>query len=275
MTALPKIGVSGPFTGPRAAYGTLLRGAAEASPLAATLIYGDDKATVAVALDVANTFVAAGVDAVVGHFNSDCARAAGQIYHAAGIPFLMPAATAPDLIDVTRGYRICASDDAQIAALSTWLQLRDQRLTEVWQDGSPYAARLAAALQAQGLVGANTPDKTGPIAILGAHHAVAAEITRRGPIPGPVFVPDDCAIAEFADLIAGTQAHILCPVAVPAYDACVRIAFDRLRAAMLRTVPLAEALANDPSFANGQYIDAGFDLREHRALIRPLQEHVQ
>ncbi len=275
MTALLKIGVSGPFTGPRAAYGALLRAAAEASPLRATLIYGDDKATVAAALEVAKAFVAAGVDAVVGHFNSDCARAAGQIYHAAGIPFLMPAATALDLIDVTQGYRICASDDAQIASLSAWMQLRDQHLTEVWQDGSPYAARLAAALQAQGLVGASTLEKTGPIALLGAHHAVAAEIIRRGPNPRPVFVPDDCAIAEFADLIAGTQTLILCPVAVPAYDTCVRIAFDRLRAAMLRTVPLAQALANDPLFANGQYTDASFDLREHRALIRPLQEHMQ
>jgi hypothetical protein len=62
---------------------------------------------------------------------------------------------------------------------------------------------------------------------------------------------------------------------VPAYDDCVRIAFARLRAAVIRPVPLAEALANDPSFANGQYIDAGFELREFRALIRPLQEHMQ
>lgn len=62
---------------------------------------------------------------------------------------------------------------------------------------------------------------------------------------------------------------------LPAYDVCVRIAFDRLRAAMLRTVPLAAALADDPLFATRQYKDAGFDLREQRALIRPLQEHVQ
>ena len=262
MTRRLRIGVSGPFSGPRAVYGALLRDAATSANTGAQLIFADDMAQVKEAISVAMTFVEQDVDAVVGHFNSDCARAAGQIYRGAGIPFLMPAATAPDLIDVTAGYRICASDDAQVDVLAKWLLERGETLAEVWRDSSPYAARLAALIQSQGLVDPASPVAARPIAILGAHHAVADEINRRGRFSGPVFVPDDCAINDFDRLIADTEVTVACAVATPDYSLCVSHAFQILTRAIWAAKPLAEALAGDSVFFRKQSRLARFALVE-------------
>ena len=265
MTRSILVGVSGPFTGPRSAYGDLLRDAAGESPIAAQLSFADDMAQVDQAIKVANGFVAAGVDAVVGHFNSDCARAAGRIYLDAGIPFLMPAATAPDLIDATQGYRLCAPDDAQVHALEEWASKMGVTLAEIWEDGSPYAERIAALLQSRGLVDTSAARGSRPIAILGAHHAVAREMQRRKTFAGPVFVPDDCAISEFGEMISGVDVHLLSAVATPCYSTCVEQAFQVLSRAISTKDTLGTALAKDPMFLNNQSRLGRFTLIETQA----------
>lgn len=262
MSGPLRIGVSGPFTGPRSAYGDLLREAAERSSVKAEMAFADDMAQVDQAVRVANAFVKQGIDAVVGHFNSDCARAAGRIYRDAGIPFLMPAATAPDLIAATSGYRICAADDAQVDVLAEWLSERGQTLSSVWQDGSPYAARLAALMYAEGLVNPDSSREDRPVAILGAHHAVADEIKRRKVFAGPVFVPDDCAIAEFDALIANINVDILCATASPGFSICVMQAFQIINRTLATGQSLKKALESDPIFMDNQHRLARFEIIE-------------
>ena len=262
MTAPIIIGVSGPFTGPRSVYGDLLREVAMKSSFAPHIRFADDRAQVNQAIEVANSFVDAGVDAVIGHFNSDCARAAGRIYLEAGIPFLMPAATAPDLIKVTQGYRFCAPDDAQIHAFEDWAKREGVTLAEIWEDGSPYAARISALLYSRGLVGSSAPSRNRPIAILGAHHAVAHEIKRRNTFLGPVLVPDDCAISEFREMISDVDIHLLNLVAAPCYHICIEQAFQAIDRAVLHEDNLAGALAKDPMFLNNQFQHAHFVLIE-------------
>lgn len=270
MTKHLTIGIAGPFTGPRSAYGDLIRAAvSHAQQMDATWftpVFGDDKAQVPEAERVAQQFTRAGVDAVVGHFNSDCARAAGAIYREARLPFLMPASTADDLSQTTDGIRICAADAMQVDAIARWLGHHDESLAEIWEDGSPYAARLGSALRARDLLRVST-DPERPRAFLGAHHAVALELQERQHLPGPVIVPDDCAIEEFDDLLHGLDVDILCPLTQPSFAACVGIALDLLRDAAHSALPLAAALDRQPSLWGRQYTQARFTLHmsHHRA----------
>lgn len=259
------IGIAGPFSGPRAAYGALIREAVASVEPWFDPVWGDDMAEVLQAEAVAQRFVTEKVDAIIGHFNSDCARAAGAIYRTANLPFLMPASTANDLIESTAGIRICANDTMQIDALDCWLAARGECLAEIWEDGSPYAARLATAIRARGLSSFNT-NPTAPVGLLGSHHAVAREMRARRRFPGPVFVPDDCAIEEFAALLEGVEATVLYPLAQPDFADCVRLALALLRDATDKPQPLAEALSQHPSLDGQQYIHARFALHltEHR-----------
>lgn len=255
----PRIGISGPFSGPRAAYGDLLRRAVEAAVLEAEAVYRDDRADPEQARAVARAFVADGVVAVVGHFNSDCARVAGAVYREAGIAFLMPAATAPDLLATTAGYRICPPDGLQIARFADWLSARRTGIAGLWQDGSAYAARLARLIEAAGIAAAPR-DPTAPHVLLGAHPAVAEEIRRRRGAGQTCFVPDDCAIGEFVEAIAGTDATVILPVPVPDYATCSAIALAVLRDALASDLGLSRSLARDRRFADRQYLGARFDL---------------
>lgn len=264
MAVRLSIGIAGPLTGPRAAYGALLRAAVDRAEPWFEPVLADDRAEVAQAETVARAFIANGVDAVVGHFNSDCARAAGALYRQAGVPFLMPASTADDLTGTTDGIRICAADTMQIDALAEWLSEQGTRITEIWEDGSPYAARLGSAIRARGLFD-DTNTSGAPIALLGAHHAVAREMQARGSVAGAVFVPDDCAIAEFAELLDGVEATVLCPQAQPDFAECVAIALSLLRDAAHQSQSpsrqLQQILDQHPSLRSRQYTKAGFLLQ--------------
>lgn len=265
MSRRLRVGLAGPISGSRAAYGALIRKAVASMEPWFDPVWGDDMANVRHAESVARHFVAERVDAVVGHFNSDCARAAGAIYRMAGIPFLMPASTANDLMESTAAIRICADDTMQIDALAQWLAGCGERIAEIWEDGSPYAARLAAAIRARGL-SASSDDPEAPVGLLGAHHAVAREMRARRRFAGPVFVPDDCAIPDFASRLKGVEATVLCAHAQPDFAECVHLALSLLRDASEQTIPLADALDQHPSLARRQYIHAGFTLHftEHR-----------
>lgn len=61
---------------------------------------------------VARQFVEAGVDVVVGHYASAAAARAAPIYERAGIPLLLPAASAPELTRHDTTFRLCPSDEA-------------------------------------------------------------------------------------------------------------------------------------------------------------------
>ena len=85
---------------------------------------------------------------VVGPKNSGCARAAIPVARAAGLPLLLPAATADDLCRLGAGwvFRLCATDAATAdAAAALCLRLGVARLAVI-ADATPYGAGLAAGV---------------------------------------------------------------------------------------------------------------------------------
>src|SRR5690606_4463918 len=114
----------GPFSGPRRAYGTLLRDAALLATRALaeppTLLYFDDEATGRGGLLAAQEICCRGIRAVVGHFNSLSAAAATPLYFRDGIATWLPAATDDAVPHVGCGWihRMCGTNVTQAAVVS-------------------------------------------------------------------------------------------------------------------------------------------------------------
>ena len=252
------VGIVGPLTGPRAAYGQWLRLAAMGTSL--PLLWEDDAADPAVAVDAARRLIAAQVEVVIGHFNSECARAAGALYRAAGIPLLLPAATAPDLCAAVGAFRLCASELKQVAVMVEYLERCDVHIKDVWTDGSAYGERLAIALRQRLMHRVPASAGASACALLGSHVAVAREIRRRAGPEGLYLVPDDCVVDEFDQLLAGTGAVTLCPHATPDFGDCVRLALMQVAAARARGCAVSEYLEGHGDFEHRQYRHADYTL---------------
>ncbi|KRP64278.1 ABC transporter substrate-binding protein [Pseudomonas orientalis] len=262
-----RVGVVGPLTGPRAAYGEWLRKAVQGSSL--PLIWADDAADPVVAVAAARRLLAGGAGVVIGHFNSECARSAGALYQAAGVPLLLPAATAPDLCRTVGAFRLCASELQQVITIVDYLAQVYTQVEEFWSDGSPYGERLASALQQRLLPMTLQGASQSVCALMGSHVAVAAEIRRRAR-PGTVYlVPDDCVVEEFGELLAGTGAITLCPHATPDFGDCARMALRFVAAAVEEGCAVREYLDAHADFDQGQYRHAGYIMKWHEYSIFP------
>lgn len=77
---------------------------------------------------------------MVGHFNSECARVAGRLYQAAGVPLLLPAATAPDLCRAVGAWRLCASETRQVAVMLDYLARHAGQVEQPWAQPGPMAS---------------------------------------------------------------------------------------------------------------------------------------
>ncbi|MFF3914480.1 FAD-dependent oxidoreductase [Streptomyces sp. NPDC001852] len=222
-----RVAVVGPFSGPRAAWGRLLRdGAARAARPWLRWDFHDDRGDGPAGGSVAAAVVAhGGYDAVIGHFNSMGARAALPLYRAAGVPLVLPLATAPGLLDGGGGsaLRWCATDREQAAALCADAAARGHRRLLVSDDGSEYGGRLAdlfaePTAQPPGLAVERTAALTRPTApgtavvVCGTHFGAArtARRLRAAGFAGQLYFTDDCAVAEFAELAgpAGQGARV-------------------------------------------------------------------
>lgn len=98
----------------------------------------------------AERLVADGVVGVVGHFYSSSSLAASVVYHAAGVPLLMPTATHPHLTAQGLGnvFRVCGRDDAQgpVAAEFVLWQVRARRIA-VAHDRTEYGRGLVESFR--------------------------------------------------------------------------------------------------------------------------------
>jgi branched-chain amino acid transport system substrate-binding protein len=121
-----KIGLAGVQTGPDGEIGAApIRGSqlaidewnAKGGVLGKKIetVVRDDEGKASQAVAVAQELVAAGVQAVVGHFNSGCSLPASEIYHQAGIVQITPASTNPQVTErgFTQTFRVCGRDDQQ------------------------------------------------------------------------------------------------------------------------------------------------------------------
>ena len=121
-----KLGVTGPFTGPNAAFGAQIKQGSDqavADINAAggilgqkiTVTYGDDVSDPKQGVSVANKFASEGVKWVVGPFNSGVTMPSSEVYQENGIVQITPSATNPKITE--RGmwnvFRTCGRDDQQ------------------------------------------------------------------------------------------------------------------------------------------------------------------
>jgi branched-chain amino acid transport system substrate-binding protein len=217
----------------------LLKAAAASLSSPARVVFGDDEATPQRAVAVAESFVNAGVSCVVGHFNSECAAAAGAIYRDNLIPFLLPASTKPGLASDIKAFRLCPTDDIQVQAMADWIRARDVTLAGAWADDTVYGQRLStlfiAACFKVGITvvpipsGVSTSIDPTVVAFFGAHHAVARSILgmRQRGMPTVALCCDDCTIDEFGQLVEyQDDIFLACPR--PGFEQACREAFRLL-----------------------------------------------
>lgn len=204
-----RVAVPGPLTGPRAAYGELIRKAVENLGVLPNLDtrFFDDKADPTAAERVAKEIVNDSIDVVVGHFNSDCARSAIPIYHAAGMPLLLPASTAPGLADGQSVFRLCADESRQAETIVAFLRetLQDCK-PYIWIDGSIYGSRLRNQIETVfGGVLPSAPQsdnitaaRNAVVVYCGTHVSILERFAAEGAQwPAHRICCDDCFVEEF------------------------------------------------------------------------------
>lgn len=151
------IGVSGPITGPNAAFGAQLQKGAEqaAADINAAggingemikIVVGDDVSDPKQGISVANKFVADGVKFVVGHFNSGVSIPASEVYAENGIMQISPASTNPQYTErgLWNTFRTCGRDDQQGIVAGQYLadNFKDAKIAVI-HDKTPYGQGLA------------------------------------------------------------------------------------------------------------------------------------
>jgi branched-chain amino acid transport system substrate-binding protein len=152
-----KIGAAGPMTGSESKMGLDLKNGVELAVAEwnakggvlgkkIETVVGDDGADPKQAVTIANKFVNQKVNAVVGHWNSNCSINASSFYHTAKIVMISPASTNPRL--TLQGYktlfRVCGTDEQQgnIAAQFVLKKLKPKRVA-VLHDKTTYGQGLA------------------------------------------------------------------------------------------------------------------------------------
>src|SRR5436305_7740409 len=129
-----KMGMTGPVTGPNAAFGAQLKNGTDQAVedinaaggimgQKITVGYGDDVSDPKQGVSIANKFAGDGIKFVVGHFNSGVTMPASEVYQESGILEITPSATNPKITE--RGlwniFRTCGRDDQQGAVASAWI----------------------------------------------------------------------------------------------------------------------------------------------------------
>lgn len=221
-----QIGVVGPLTGRRSAYGEILNQAIASKPKNSEIswILADDQANPICAKEVAVKLIDLEVDAVIGHFNSACAEVASKIYSANGIPLMLPASTDPKLTAVDGVFRLCPHDRTQIDLIRHLFTLSDNKGIEIIIDSSPYSQRLLSLLlesqpsiEAQTVSLLSSPNyKVKNQLVLATHNNAALHINHliESKWQGTVICADDAYIDDFASqLKSSTDLNIL--VAAP------------------------------------------------------------
>ena len=121
-----KMAVTGPLTGPNAAFGAQLKNGAEQAVedinaaggiLGQKIIlsYGDDVSDPKQGVSLANKFSGDGVKYVVGPFNSGVTMPSSEVYQENGILLITPSATNPKITErgMWNAFRTCGRDDQQ------------------------------------------------------------------------------------------------------------------------------------------------------------------
>lgn len=261
------VGVSGPFSGPRMAYGELLMNAFTSVTFPFQPVFEDDEACPEKAVVVAERMIDLGVKVVVGHFNSDCARLAGRLYDQKEIAFLMPASTDSNLCADTCGLRLCANDTQQVDAILAWLKVEASNSKPVvWCDQSTYGERLAVQVISlvEGVVFdiSDNSQCQSPVLLFARHDRVAHQViaAKAAGFNGPFLACDDCSIGEFAEMLAHDIDNVFIAVSSPNYAETLTLATGLLERCDLSrsTAEIRNSLSSNAIFNNGQSRGASF-----------------
>jgi branched-chain amino acid transport system substrate-binding protein len=129
-----KMGMTGPVTGPNAAFGAQLKNGTDQAVedinagggimgQKITLSYGDDVSDPKQGVSIANKFAGDGVKFVIGPFNSGVTMPSSETYAESGILVVTPSATNPKITE--RGlwniFRTCGRDDQQGAVAAAYI----------------------------------------------------------------------------------------------------------------------------------------------------------
>src|SRR3954452_24429294 len=129
-----KMGMTGPVTGPNAAFGAQLKNGTDQAVedinagggimgQKITLSYGDDVSDPKQGVSIANKFAGDGVKFVIGPFNSGVTMPSSEAYAESGILVVTPSATNPKITE--RGlwniFRTCGRDDQQGAVAAAYI----------------------------------------------------------------------------------------------------------------------------------------------------------
>jgi branched-chain amino acid transport system substrate-binding protein len=129
-----KFGMTGPLTGPNAAFGAQLKNGVEQAVedinaaggilgQKIVLTYGDDVSDPKQGVSIANKFAGEGVKFVIGPFNSGVTMPSSEVYQENGILEITPSATNPKITE--RGmwniFRTCGRDDQQGAVAAAYI----------------------------------------------------------------------------------------------------------------------------------------------------------
>jgi len=129
-----KMGMTGPVTGPNAAFGAQLKNGTDQAVedinaaggimgQKITLSYGDDVSDPKQGVSIANKFAGEGIKFVIGPFNSGVTMPSSEVYQENGILEITPSATNPKITE--RGlwnvFRTCGRDDQQGAVAAAYI----------------------------------------------------------------------------------------------------------------------------------------------------------
>jgi branched-chain amino acid transport system substrate-binding protein len=208
VTRPTRVAIAGPLSGDRHAYGRIItRIAADfAGHPGMEISLFDDRADPTTAREVALELVKQKFDVVVGHFSSECAMSAKEKYDTAGIPLILPAATAVGLADGILTFSLTADDVAQARRMIGFAASLDGACAHVWSDGSAYALRLLREMsrmpRAYGQFDLGAAADISKILFLGSHtnilrvvRASAAQLRQLA-----LICCDDCFVDEFLQL---------------------------------------------------------------------------
>jgi branched-chain amino acid transport system substrate-binding protein len=152
-----KMGMTGPVTGPNAAFGAQLKNGTDQAVedinaaggimgQKITLSYGDDVSDPKQGVSIANKFAGDGVKFVIGPFNSGVTMPSSETYAESGILVVTPSATNPKITE--RGlwniFRTCGRDDQQGAVAAAYIvkNLKGKKVAIV-HDKTTYGQGLA------------------------------------------------------------------------------------------------------------------------------------
>jgi branched-chain amino acid transport system substrate-binding protein len=219
-----KIGVSGPFTGKRSAYGDLIKSntfqVAKEMKLEDTVefLFVDDKAHVPDALIAAETFINSNVNAVIGHFNSQCAQKAAEKYHEQQLLFVAPASTAVEIPYENQGfiYRTCPTNKDQIQLIKEYVIANNISSIGIFKDDTGYSNELAeitlqefakSNIHVEILALGDAIENIETFWLLGTHFFCmeVADVLLKTKQEANFFFCDDCYIDEFIDHVTAIQ----------------------------------------------------------------------